>query len=150
MRSAAISGRPRCSAVGWLPAFCVSQSAGIFMAGPFGGDGPRRRTLAGTRNLGPGRGADNRPRAPPERAGGKAYIGRSATRARVVPCWPADRYTPIQASRMHRTDRAGPPSSEAEVVFPADSEMGRLCREMDWAATPLGPVDEWPRSLKTA
>jgi signal transduction histidine kinase len=51
---------------------------------------------------------------------------------------------------MHRTDRAALARPEAEVVFPADSEMGRLCREKDWAATPLGPVEAWPRSLKTA
>ena len=40
--------------------------------------------------------------------------------------------------------------SEAEFVFPATSEMGRLCREKDWAASPLGPVEQWPQSLKTA
>ena len=28
-------------------------------------------------------------------------------------------------------------------------ELGRLMREHDWAATPLGPVADWPRSLKT-
>ncbi len=28
--------------------------------------------------------------------------------------------------------------------------MGRLCRKKDWAATPLGPVEQWPPSLKTA
>ncbi len=28
--------------------------------------------------------------------------------------------------------------------------MGRLCRKKDWAATRLGPVEEWPQSLKTA
>ena len=28
--------------------------------------------------------------------------------------------------------------------------MARLCREMDWASTPLGPVAEWPQSLRTA
>ena len=27
--------------------------------------------------------------------------------------------------------------------------MGRLCREHDWASTPLGPVTQWPQSLKT-
>ncbi|MEW5928651.1 MAG: ATP-binding protein [Gemmatimonadota bacterium] len=51
---------------------------------------------------------------------------------------------------MSGVDRAGPPRREREVVFPADSEMGRLCRDKDWAETPLGPVEEWPRSLKTA
>jgi signal transduction histidine kinase len=38
----------------------------------------------------------------------------------------------------------------AEVIFPAGGEMGRLCRDHDWAATSLGPVAEWPQSLKTA
>ncbi len=29
-------------------------------------------------------------------------------------------------------------------------EMGRLMRELDWGATPLGPPAGWPQSLKTA
>ncbi|MFW8595510.1 ATP-binding protein [Cribrihabitans neustonicus] len=29
-------------------------------------------------------------------------------------------------------------------------EMGKLIREMDWSATPLGPIGEWPQSLRTA
>ena len=29
-------------------------------------------------------------------------------------------------------------------------EMGSLMRALDWAATPLGPPEEWPQSLKTA
>ena len=29
-------------------------------------------------------------------------------------------------------------------------EMGRLIRERDWSRTPVGPVDTWPQSLKTA
>jgi hypothetical protein len=40
-------------------------------------------------------------------------------------------------------------ATPAEQVFPASTDMGRLCRAHDWAATPLGPVDEWPQSLKT-
>jgi PAS domain S-box-containing protein len=31
----------------------------------------------------------------------------------------------------------------------AGGEMGAQMRATDWAATPLGPVDGWPRSLKT-
>jgi PAS domain S-box-containing protein len=31
-----------------------------------------------------------------------------------------------------------------------EGEMARLVREHDWAATPLGPVETWPPSLKTA
>ncbi|MDB4914236.1 MAG: ATP-binding region ATPase domain protein [Gemmatimonadetes bacterium] len=34
-------------------------------------------------------------------------------------------------------------------IFP-DTELGRLCHEKDWAATPLGPVDAWSWSLKSA
>jgi PAS domain S-box-containing protein len=50
---------------------------------------------------------------------------------------------------MSRT--APPPAAtSAEELFPATSEMGKLCRAMDWAATPLGPVEQWPQSLKTA
>ncbi len=29
-------------------------------------------------------------------------------------------------------------------------EVGELIREKDWSATPLGPIEEWPQSLRTA
>ena len=29
-------------------------------------------------------------------------------------------------------------------------EMGRLIRAMDWSRTPLGPVESWPQSLRSA
>ena len=32
-------------------------------------------------------------------------------------------------------------------IFP-NTELGRLCRETDWAATPLGAVSTWPLSLR--
>lgn len=38
----------------------------------------------------------------------------------------------------------------AERTFTGAGEMARLCREKDWAATPLGPVEAWPQSLVTA
>jgi PAS domain S-box-containing protein len=34
--------------------------------------------------------------------------------------------------------------------FPGDSELARLMRAYDWAATPLGTPDTWPQSLRTA
>ena len=37
-----------------------------------------------------------------------------------------------------------------EAVFPGGGELGALCRSKDWSATPLGPVERWPQSLKTA
>ncbi|HET8654417.1 MAG TPA: ATP-binding protein [Longimicrobiaceae bacterium] len=47
-----------------------------------------------------------------------------------------------------------PPSSgysaAADLVFAGGGRMSDLCRAFDWAATPLGPVDQWPQSLRTA
>ena len=37
----------------------------------------------------------------------------------------------------------------AGELFP-ETEVGCLCRAMDWAATPLGAVTTWPSSLRTA
>jgi hypothetical protein len=28
-------------------------------------------------------------------------------------------------------------------------DMGELIQSMDWSATPLGPLDSWPNSLRT-
>jgi PAS domain S-box-containing protein len=36
------------------------------------------------------------------------------------------------------------------VVFRADQEIGRDLAAVDWMSTPLGPVDGWPQSLRTA
>jgi PAS domain S-box-containing protein len=33
-------------------------------------------------------------------------------------------------------------------IFPGDSDMSRLMRSKDWSATPLGPPELWPESLK--
>jgi signal transduction histidine kinase len=55
-----------------------------------------------------------------------------------------------RAKSMHTAKESGSVRREADIVFSADSEMGRLCRQTDWAATPLGPVESWPQSLKTA
>lgn len=32
----------------------------------------------------------------------------------------------------------------------APGELGRLIRDFDWSATPLGPLDGWPQSLRTS
>ena len=29
-------------------------------------------------------------------------------------------------------------------------EMGRVIRDLDWSSTPLGPLESWPQSLRTA
>ena len=36
------------------------------------------------------------------------------------------------------------------LVFPGDGEMATLMRKLDWAATPLGAVEQWPTALRTA
>jgi PAS domain S-box-containing protein len=37
-----------------------------------------------------------------------------------------------------------------ESVFAGDSEMAARMRALDWSATPLGPVDQWPEALRTS
>ena len=34
-------------------------------------------------------------------------------------------------------------------LFEVSSEVGHDLAAVDWAATPLGPPDEWPQSLRT-
>jgi PAS domain S-box-containing protein len=36
------------------------------------------------------------------------------------------------------------------AIFAGDGEMRALCRATEWASTPLGPVEAWPQSLRTA
>ncbi|AXX31301.1 SpoIIE family protein phosphatase [Actinosynnema pretiosum subsp. pretiosum] len=40
--------------------------------------------------------------------------------------------------------------AQAGLAFPGDGEMARLMRAHAWADGPLGPVDDWPASLRTA
>jgi PAS domain S-box-containing protein len=46
--------------------------------------------------------------------------------------------------------RPQPPSADGLDPFAADGEIGRDLAAVDWAATPLGPVQGWPQSLRTA
>jgi PAS domain S-box-containing protein len=41
-------------------------------------------------------------------------------------------------------------SSQSDAFLRGGGEMGRLMRDFDWAATPLGPVAGWPHGLRTA
>ncbi|WP_333774028.1 SpoIIE family protein phosphatase [Streptomyces sp. IBSBF 3136] len=54
---------------------------------------------------------------------------------------------------MERSEQAGrrpQPGTTAGDVFAADREVGRDLARVDWAATPLGPPQQWPQSLQTA
>ena len=41
-------------------------------------------------------------------------------------------------------------SQMLEHVFPGKSEMAQRMRELDWSKTTLGPVEQWPQSLRTS
>jgi hypothetical protein len=41
-------------------------------------------------------------------------------------------------------------STDYEHILAGGGEMGRLMRKHGWAKTPLGPVSDWPQSLRTA
>ena len=51
------------------------------------------------------------------------------------------------------TSRAHPSPNSAQLnshpVFVGDGEMAARCRAFDWSTTPLGPVEQWPLSLRT-
>ena len=38
----------------------------------------------------------------------------------------------------------------SDIFFPGQTGMARRMRALDWAATPLGPVERWPQSLRTS
>ncbi|MFD6417631.1 SpoIIE family protein phosphatase [Streptomyces sp. NPDC060194] len=52
-------------------------------------------------------------------------------------------------TRAEATGRDPVPTPAADV-FAADSEVGPDLAAVDWAATPLGPPETWPQSLRTA
>ena len=56
---------------------------------------------------------------------------------------------PADTPGTTRNRRAGP-AAERSPWPPGDGEMARRVRVHDWAATPLGPIAEWPQSLRTA
>ncbi len=41
-------------------------------------------------------------------------------------------------------------TGDVRTFLASTGEMGQLVYAFDWAATPLGPLSEWPQSLKTA
>ncbi|MET9257655.1 SpoIIE family protein phosphatase [Streptomyces sp. NPDC003717] len=51
---------------------------------------------------------------------------------------------------MTRAEDAEHQPAAGTGVFDADPEIGRDLALVDWAATPLGPPEQWPQSLRTA
>ncbi|WP_109107239.1 ATP-binding protein [Azospirillum sp. TSO35-2] len=55
-----------------------------------------------------------------------------------------------QAARIRAAEAAGlGEAGDRPDVFTGGGEMGARMRAMDWSATPLGPVEGWPQSLRT-
>ena len=48
------------------------------------------------------------------------------------------------------TTAARSPRNLADEVLAGGGEMGAMMRAFDWSKTPVGPVDHWPQSLRTA
>ncbi len=44
----------------------------------------------------------------------------------------------------------GTADSQAAAIFRGGGELGNLIRSFEWSDTVLGPIDNWPESLKTA
>jgi hypothetical protein len=75
----------------------------------------------------------------------------------VVEAGVADRVLPLHDIGRAALDlvigRGLPPAradvAAAQELFAEGGEVARLGRELDWGATPLGPVSEWPATLRT-
>jgi signal transduction histidine kinase len=52
-----------------------------------------------------------------------------------------------RSATVEDTDSAHPAATR---LFAGPGELRGRCRALDWAATPLGPVEGWPQSLRTA
>ena len=57
--------------------------------------------------------------------------------------------TPVERVAVRNLD-ALPVTSSRIDTLDGGGEMGARMRALDWSLTPLGPVEHWPRALKTA
>jgi signal transduction histidine kinase len=57
---------------------------------------------------------------------------------------PRPRCCPVEGFWMNPSDR-----KLVESLFAGSGEMATRMRELDWSATALGPVEEWPQALRT-
>jgi len=42
-----------------------------------------------------------------------------------------------------------PSSTKNDTILAGGGELGALMRALNWAETPLGPVETWPQSLRS-
>jgi hypothetical protein len=57
----------------------------------------------------------------------------------------------VALSRLEVSVVPGSPSGpDRGDLFAAGGEAGRLMAALDWSATPVGPVETWPASLRFA
>lgn len=54
------------------------------------------------------------------------------------------------AQSLSPSTSSSPGNTASDPIFTGGGAVGALCREKDWSKTPLGPVETWPQSLKTA
>src|SRR5262249_51558799 len=67
------------------------------------------------------------------------------------PRFPIELSLVSDARSANHCANAGPPMILPSIdLFAGAGEMSRLMRAHNWSATPLGPAEEWPPSLKTA
>jgi len=52
-----------------------------------------------------------------------------------------------RASRIIPTGQPGLRAAGLQAAFESGGAMGRMMAELDWSATPLGPIESWPQSL---
>ena len=52
--------------------------------------------------------------------------------------------SPVDVTQVRNPDPFSP-----DALFSGGGENGALMKGIDWAKTPLGPVELWPQNLKT-
>jgi PAS domain-containing protein len=78
----------------------------------------------------------------PEPAEGPNRLARSLNAPDAIP--------PLPDITTHSIGSTKVPDSLSSVsLFSGGGELGLRMQQMDWAKTSLGPVDDWPQSLKT-
>lgn len=55
-----------------------------------------------------------------------------------------------KSTAIHELASNFPPADHHRSFLEGPGEMAELARSLDWGATPLGPAESWPQSLKTA